>query len=105
MMELLHRLGQEAGDALAAQRPKAFAAAVDGFTFALQRLPDYPAAAMSNEAFARVNAFAEQVISEIEHRLDGDIDAKYRETLSERVYDIRRALEDAFTWRRHYLRT
>ena len=105
MVDLAQRLTDAAVEAVHTSKPRAFDAAVERFTAALQTIPDYPAAELSNEGFARINSFAEQVISEIEHRLEGDMDARRRETLGTRVYDIRRALEDAFNWRRHYLRT
>ena len=106
MMELEGRLADAAAAVAADTRPKSFEAAARRFTQALQTIPDYPAAEMSNEGFARVNALAEQVISEIEHRLERNIrDADRREALTQAIYDIRAALEEAFRWRRHYLKT
>jgi len=105
MLELSHRLTDAASEAIHATRPKTFDAAVERFTRILQTIPDYPGGGLSNEGFARLNGLAEQVISEIEHRLDGDVGDRRRETLGTHVYEIRRALEEAFTWRRHYLKT
>ncbi len=103
MLDLAQRLAQAAADAVDATRPKPFDAAVDRFVAALQRLPDYPARDLSNEGFARVNGLAEQVISEIDHRIETGVDETRQVALAQRIYDIRRALEDAFTWRRHFL--
>src|SRR5579871_4982680 len=106
MDTLVQRLSHAADAALGASRARAFDGAVNSFTSALQTIPDYPAAELSNEAFARVNSLAEQLIAEIEHRIGEDgIDDTRRTTLGERVYDIRRALEEEFNWRRHYLRS
>ena len=105
MKDLVQRLSDAASHALSASRPRTFDASVDNFALALHTIPDYPAAEMSNETFARVNSLAEQVIAEIEHRVESETDERHREALGERVYDIRKALEEAFTWRRHYLKT
>jgi hypothetical protein len=106
MPDLVERIADGAANAVLASRSKAFEAAVREFVFALQTVPDYPAADMSNEGFARVNGLAEQVISEIERRLDGTIgDRNMRERLTESIYDIRRGIEEAFRWRKHYLRS
>jgi len=105
MTELMNRLDDRGREALTAARPKSFEAAVQHFTNTLATIPDYPAAELSNEGFAHVNALAEQVISHVEHRLESDdIDLDIRERMAESVYDIRRALEEAFRWRKHYLR-
>jgi hypothetical protein len=102
MTSLGDQIGDAAADALTATRPRRFDTAIDRFTLALQTVPDYPAAELSDEAFARVTSLAEQVISAIEHRLEDDVDDRRREALGARVYDIRRGLENAFAWRRHY---
>ena len=104
MTDLVARLSDEAGNAIAASRPKSFDAALRQFTATLRAVPDYPAAGVSDEGFARMNAVAEQVISEIERRLEGHIgDDERREWLTGQVYAIREALEEAFRWRRHFL--
>lgn len=104
MPDLVKRLSDAAGTALTASRPKAFDAAVRQFTATLETVPDYPATDMSDEGFARMNAVAEQVISEIERRLEGHLgDDDRREWLTGQVYAIRQALEETFRWRRHFL--
>lgn len=105
MSDLLDRLADDTAAAVTASSPKAFEAAVRRFTSELETIPDSPAADMSNEGFARVNGLAEQMISEIERRLEREIpEAARRQLLAQSVYAIRRALEEAFRWRRHYLR-
>lgn len=104
MNELVNQLDDHGREVLMAERPKSFEAAVERFTSTLATIPDYPAAELSDEGFARVNALAEQVISQIERRLESDdMDVDVRERMAESVYDIRGALEEAFRWRKHYL--
>jgi pantoate kinase len=105
MTDVVGRLSDDAVAAVTASSSKAFETAVRRFTSDLEAVPDYPAADMTNEGFAHVNGLAEQVISDIERRLEADIPEPHRrELLAESVFAIRRALEEAFRWRRHYLR-
>jgi hypothetical protein len=106
MTDLLDLLAAHGRTVLSAERPKLIAASAERFAETLATIPDYPAAELSDEGFARVNAIAEQVISQIEHRLDVNrLDDRTREHLADSVYEIRRALEEAFRWRKHYLGT
>lgn len=105
MRSLIDRISDAAGAVAAANRARTFESALEEFVFSLQTVPDYPAAEISDEGFARLNALSERVIADIEHRLDGTaLDEARRARFAESVYDIRRAIEDAFTWRKHYLR-
>ena len=63
MRNLVARISDRAAAAVMTPGTKAFEAAVEGFVLALQTVPDYPAAELSNEGFARVNRPAEQVIA------------------------------------------
>ncbi|HZR25648.1 MAG TPA: hypothetical protein VFA59_18770 [Vicinamibacterales bacterium] len=105
MNDIVDRLDIHGREVLTTERPSSFEAAVERFTQTLATIPDSPAAELSDEGFAHVNALAEQVISQIERRLEADdIGADVRERMAESIYDIRRALEEAFRWRKHYLR-
>jgi hypothetical protein len=104
--DLLDLLTAHGRSVLTAGRAKLCAASAERFAEALETIPDYPAAELSDEDFARVNAIAEQVIAAIEHRLEApQLDDDTRDYLADLVYEVRRALEDAFHWRKHYLGT
>jgi len=102
--DLIDQLAAQCGAVMNTARTKPFAIAAARFADTLATIPDYPASDMSHEAFARVNAIAEQVIAQIEERLDaGAIDDTTGEHLADTIYEIRRGLEEAFRWRKHYL--
>ena len=106
MIDLLSLLTAHGRTVLTTQQTRTFEAAVERFAQTLAVIPDYPPAEMSDKAFADVNGLAAQVIVKIENRLDAnDLDDRNRERLTESVYDIRRGLEEAFRWRRQYLRS
>jgi hypothetical protein len=104
MTELINRLDEGARAVFTTGRAKSFEAAVDRFARDLSTIPDYPAAELSDGGFAHVNALSEQVVAQIERRLESDdMDATLRERMTESIYDIRRAIEEAFRWRKHFL--
>jgi hypothetical protein len=104
MTDLFRLLTAHGRTALTTERTRTFEAAVERFAQTLAVIPDYPAAEMSDEGFTSVIALAEQVIAKIEHRLDAnDLNDSGRQRVTESVYDIRRGLEEAARWRRHYM--
>ena len=76
-----------------------FEKAVEGFVRVLAAVPDYSAAAFSDDAVGVLLSLSEQVI---EQRIDTQQDREsVQQDIVESVYDIRRALEDIDRWRRH----
>jgi glycyl-tRNA synthetase beta subunit len=104
MDDLVEQLAAQGSAVLKSDKLKSLAVAAERFADALATIPDYPPAELSADGFARVSAIAEQVISQIEHRLaENEIDDQTRDHLADSIYEIRRALEEAFRWRKHYL--
>jgi hypothetical protein len=81
----------------------AFKKAVDGFVQVLAAVPDYAPAMFSDQAVGALLELSEQVIEQIEQRINTQQDgASVQQDIVEAVYDIRRELENIDTWRRHY---
>ena len=81
----------------------AFENAVQGFVRLLGTVPDSPPAAFSDDAVGSLQGSSEQVIAQIEQRVDTQQDsASVQQDIVEAVYDIRRALEEIDRWRRHF---
>ena len=82
----------------------AFHRQIGAFVQLLATIPDYAPRDFSSEAIAVLRTLAEGVIAHIEERLSTIGDShRIRVDLAETVYDIRRALEEIDTWRRHYV--
>jgi hypothetical protein len=99
--DAIHRLEQTAEVVRTATRARPFEAAVEAFVERLAMIPDYPASDASDRACDSINALSEQVIALIETRLEACASAE-SEPLAAAIYEIRRLLEEIFTWRRHY---
>ncbi len=86
-----------------ARRRHAFEDAVRAFTRVLRTVPDYAPHALSSDAVGGLRTLAEGVIARIEERVATARDpCGVQVDLVERVYEIRRALEEIEIWRRHY---
>jgi hypothetical protein len=99
--DLLSLLAAHGRTVLTTQRKNTFEAAAERFAQTLAVIPDYPAAKVSEESFASLNALTERVVARINRRLDrNDLDDRERQRLTRSVSEIRRGLEEAFRWRR-----
>ena len=81
----------------------AFEKAVEGFVRVLATVPDCSPAVFSDDAVGLLLGVSEQVIAQIEQRIDTQQDsASVQQDIVEAVYEIRRVLEDIDLGRRHY---
>lgn len=81
---------------------KGFRRAVDDFVRVLASVPDERAGSVSADGARALQTLGEDVIDRIEERI-ADIDhAADAQELAGDVYEIRRLLEAANTWRQHY---
>ena len=101
---------QDFVDALVAHRQavvtttsgRAFMREVEHFIARLNALPQHPASELSAAQFELVSSLADQMIEQIEARIDEAKDgATVRRELAEAVYRIRREVETVYQWRRH----
>ena len=101
--ELVAKAAELADIVLATEPSHAFAKAVGNFVQALATVPDYPSATFSDDAVARLLSLSEQVIEQIEQRINTEKDgAPVQQDIVGAVYEIRRVLENIDRWRRHY---
>jgi hypothetical protein len=101
--ELVAKVAELADTILTTKASHAFAKAVGTFVQALATVPDYPAATFSDDAVSRLLSLSEQVIEQIEQRLNTEQDrAAVQQDIVGAVYEIRRVLENIDRWRRHY---
>jgi len=96
-IEAAHAIGHAHGG-------RRFAAAVGQFAETLASVPDYTPADVPSGTIPLLKALAEDVIVQIERRIDAGRDrAVVQRDLAESVYDVRRGLEEIDRWQRHYL--
>ena len=79
-----------------------FRRAVDDFVHVLATVPDERAGAVSAEGVRALETLGEDVIERIEERVSDMAQTGDAQDLVSDVYEIRRLLEEAGRWRRHY---
>ena len=101
--ETVAKAAELAETILTAKHTHAFAKAVEKFVKLLATVPDCPPATFSDDAVGTLLGLSEQVIEQIELRINTQQDgASVQQDIVGAVYDIRRVLEDIDRWRRHY---
>jgi hypothetical protein len=87
--------------AVATTSGRAFMREVEHFIARLNALPQHPASELSAGQFELVNSLADEMVEQIEVRLEQAKDgATLRQELAEAVYRIRREAEKVYLWRR-----
>ena len=101
--ELVAKAAELADIILATGPSHAFTKAVGRFVQVLATVPDYPPETFSDDAVSRLLSLSEQVIEQIEQRINtGKDGAAVQQDIVGAVYEIRRVLENIDRWRRHY---
>jgi len=82
-----------------ATRGRTFLTEVEHFIARLHALPQHPGSQLSVEQFELISSLADQMIEQIESRIDqGEDDASLRRELAESVYRIRNHVEAIYRW-------
>lgn len=69
----------------------------------LGEIPDWPRAALTADQMIRVRELAEETVDAVERRVEsGADDERTQQQLAGTVYEIRRRMEAAETWFRHF---
>jgi len=101
--ELVAKAAEIADIILTTEPSHAFAKAVGRFVQVLATVPDHPPETVSDDTVSRLLSLSEQVIEQIEQRINTEKDgAAVQQDIVGAVYEIRRVLENIDRWRRHY---
>jgi hypothetical protein len=86
-----------------AQTLHAFERSLSEFTRLLGSVPDAAVSELSSQDLAVLRTLSEEVIERIEERAArGAVRSASQQSLISRLYEIRRLLEEIYTWRQHF---